>query len=132
VHALRSKSEEPFQKKKTHAAPKLNSKYLKRSDTSKLSSSPPKTEPNPRTMKLSIKTLQGNTFPIECAESDTVLAVKEKVKAAQGFEPETQKLIYAGKILKDDQTVSAAGVKENDFLVCMISKVSEEREQAHK
>ena len=76
-------------------------------------------------MKLSVKTLTGTTFPIEAEADETVAQLKVKVHAAQGFEPDTQKLIYAGKILKDDQALSTCGVKENDFLVCMVSKVSD-------
>ena len=33
-----------------------------------------------------------------------------------------QKLIHAGKVLKDDQTVSSLGIKESDFIVCMVTK----------
>jgi UV excision repair protein RAD23 len=33
------------------------------------------------------------------------------------------KLIHSGKILKDDDTISACGIKENDFLVVMVTKV---------
>jgi len=33
-----------------------------------------------------------------------------------------QKLIHAGKILKDDSIVSELGIKESDFLVCMATK----------
>ena len=76
-------------------------------------------------MKLSVKTLTGTTFPIEAEADETVAQLKVKVHAAQGFEPDTQKLIYAGKILKDDQALSTCGVKENDFLACMVSKVSD-------
>jgi UV excision repair protein RAD23 len=32
------------------------------------------------------------------------------------------KLIHAGKVLKDDDVLSAVGVKENDFLVAMLTK----------
>ena len=37
---------------------------------------------------------------------------------------EFQKLIHSGKVLKDEQTLAEVGVKENDFLVIMLSKVS--------
>jgi UV excision repair protein RAD23 len=34
----------------------------------------------------------------------------------------TLKLIHSGKILKDDDVISACGIKENDFLVVMVTK----------
>jgi UV excision repair protein RAD23 len=38
------------------------------------------------------------------------------------FTIEKQKLIHAGKVLKDEQTLAETGVKEGNFLVVMISK----------
>ena len=52
------------------------------------------------------------------------LTAKQKISTARGagFEPALQKLIFGGKVLKDEQTMSEAGVKEGGFLVCMVSK----------
>lgn len=33
-----------------------------------------------------------------------------------------QKLIHAGKVLKDEQLISELGISEADFIVCMITK----------
>ena len=33
-----------------------------------------------------------------------------------------QKLIHAGKVLKDEQLISELGIAESDFIVCMITK----------
>lgn len=33
-----------------------------------------------------------------------------------------QKLIHAGKVLKDEQVISEIGIAEADFIVCMITK----------
>jgi hypothetical protein len=52
-----------------------------------------------------------------------VAELKKIIETAQGFGADTQKLIFAGKILKDDVTLAESAVKENDFLVCMVSKV---------
>jgi len=52
--------------------------------------------------------------------------VKEVIFAANAeFTTETQKLIHAGKVLKDDQILSDCGVKEKDFLVVMVTKVGD-------
>ena len=52
-----------------------------------------------------------------------VSIVKEKVAAVRADMPATrQKLIHAGKVLKDDTTLASSGVAENDFIVCMLTK----------
>jgi len=71
-------------------------------------------------MKISIKTLQGKSFPLEAEPTHTIAQVKEIIEKDHGLN--ASKLIHAGKILKDDQTLQTAGIKENGFLVCMISK----------
>ena len=49
--------------------------------------------------------------------------VKGKVTAERpDFTVERQKLIHSGKVLKDAATVAESGFKENDFLVCMVTK----------
>ncbi|CAH0480812.1 unnamed protein product [Peronospora belbahrii] len=73
-------------------------------------------------MKLTIKTLQGVAFSLDTELTDTVLAVKEKIEKLQQFPISQQKLIHAGKVLKDDSTLAEYNVKENDFLVVMVTK----------
>jgi UV excision repair protein RAD23 len=52
-----------------------------------------------------------------------VAVLKEKIQASKpDFAAERQKLIHAGKVLKDNQTISEIGVTETDFIVCMITK----------
>lgn len=51
------------------------------------------------------------------------LQAKQKIAALKpAFEPGQQKLIHSGKVLKDDEPISVAGVKEGSFLVCMVTK----------
>lgn len=74
-------------------------------------------------MKLSVKTLQGKVFDIDINEMATVMEVKSAIHEKNGdFIVEKQKLIHAGKVLKDEQIISETGVKEGNFLVVMISK----------
>jgi UV excision repair protein RAD23 len=54
-----------------------------------------------------------------------VLALKMKIESTKpelSLAVDRQKLIHAGKVLKDDQTVSSLGISETDFIVCMVSK----------
>ncbi len=58
-----------------------------------------------------------------CAKNK-ILNVKEKIKAAKGHAVEHQKIIFSGKVLADERTVEQCNIKEKDFLVSMVSKVS--------
>ncbi|EGZ30215.1 hypothetical protein PHYSODRAFT_553293 [Phytophthora sojae] len=73
-------------------------------------------------MKLTVKTLQGVAFPLDAELTDAVSAVKQKIEGLQNFPVAQQKLIHAGKVLKDDSTLAEYNVKENDFLVVMVTK----------
>ena len=49
--------------------------------------------------------------------------LKDRIQEARPeLAAERQKLIHAGKVLKDTQTVAEIGVTEADFIVCMVSK----------
>lgn len=74
-------------------------------------------------MKISVKLLKGELFSIEADSADTVTILKNKIQEARSeLAADRQKLIHAGKVLKDTQTVAEIGVTEADFIVCMVSK----------
>ncbi|OBZ70858.1 UV excision repair protein rhp23 [Grifola frondosa] len=73
-------------------------------------------------MKITVKTLQQKVFSIDAEGSDTVGDLKLKIQESQGHTPESQKLIYSGKVLPDGKTVESCEIKEKDFLVLMVSK----------
>eukprot|EP01006_Ploeotia_vitrea_P042256 TRINITY_DN66614_c8_g5_i2.p2 TRINITY_DN66614_c8_g5~~TRINITY_DN66614_c8_g5_i2.p2 ORF type:complete len:237 (+),score=90.92 TRINITY_DN66614_c8_g5_i2:51-713(+) len=74
-------------------------------------------------MKITIKTLKNEVHPLEVDAADTVLSMKEKIHEQYKLgEPGSQKLIHAGKILKNAQTVGEVGIAENDFIVIMVTK----------
>ena len=51
-------------------------------------------------------------------------ALKQQINTAKGagFPAEGLKLVFAGKVLKDEATLAEQGVAEASFLVCMVSK----------
>lgn len=74
-------------------------------------------------MKLLVKTLKGEKFEIHAEESQTVADVKGIIEATKSeLSAGTLKLIHSGKVLKDEDSIASAGIKENDFLVVMVTK----------
>ncbi|TCD70331.1 hypothetical protein EIP91_003960 [Steccherinum ochraceum] len=73
-------------------------------------------------MKITVKTLQQKTFQLDAEGSDTVADLKAKIAEGHGHSVESQKIIYAGKVLPDSKTVESCNIKEKDFLVLMVSK----------
>jgi hypothetical protein len=58
--------------------------------------------------------------------------LKLQIEAERSLPAATMKLIHAGKVLVDTQTVEEAGVKEGGFLVCMASKKTPVRARARQ
>ncbi|KAI8354488.1 hypothetical protein B0O80DRAFT_451177 [Mortierella sp. GBAus27b] len=73
-------------------------------------------------MIITIKTLKQEVFKVDVDENDKVLAIKAEIEKTQGHPISNQKLIFSGKILVDENTISEYNIKEKDFLVIMVSK----------
>mmetsp|Transcript_4858 Transcript_4858/g.10874 ORF Transcript_4858/g.10874 Transcript_4858/m.10874 type:complete len:456 (-) Transcript_4858:8-1375(-) len=74
-------------------------------------------------MKLTVKTLKGSAFVVECEPSQTVLEVKGIIESTNADLPaSSMKLIHSGKVLMDDPTIESYGIKQNGFLVVMVTK----------
>ncbi|ATY60398.1 UV excision repair Rad23 [Cordyceps militaris] len=69
--------------------------------------------------------LKQQKFTLEVEPADLISAVKEKISAEKGWDPKHQKLIYSGKILKDEETVASYNIEEKGFVVCMVNKPKE-------
>ncbi|KAH7023538.1 XPC-binding domain-containing protein [Ilyonectria destructans] len=74
-------------------------------------------------MKVTFKDLKQQKFTLDVEPSELISAVKEKISAEKGWDPKLQKLIYSGKILKDEETVGSYNIEEKGFVVCMVNKV---------
>ncbi|KAL3964491.1 hypothetical protein ACCO45_001495 [Purpureocillium lilacinum] len=73
-------------------------------------------------MKVTFRDLKQQKFTLEVEPSDLISAVKEKISGEKGWDPKHQKLIYSGKILKDEETVQSYNIEEKGFVVCMVNK----------
>ncbi|KAI2489166.1 XPC-binding domain [Fragilaria crotonensis] len=74
-------------------------------------------------MKIIVKTLKGEKFSIDVEASATVETIKQIIETTKADMPaSSMKLIHSGKVLKDSDSVETCGIKENDFLVVMVTK----------
>ncbi|CAN0435044.1 unnamed protein product, partial [Scytosiphon promiscuus] len=75
-------------------------------------------------VKLTVKTIKGKKFQIDVEQTQTVREVKGVIEEQNAEFPAAQlKLIHSGQILKDDSTLAEYKIKEEEFLVCMVTKV---------
>ncbi|KAG8156654.1 hypothetical protein KVR01_013445 [Diaporthe batatas] len=81
-------------------------------------------------MKVTFKDLKQQKFVIDCEPSDLISTVKQKISEEKGWEPKLQKLIHAGKILKDEDTVESYKIEEKGFVVCVVNKPKAEPKPA--
>ena len=65
---------------------------------------------------LIIRTLTGHNFSVEYDESDTIAVVKNKIQAKEGIAPDNQRLIFDGKQLSNNATLSSLGIKSGDTI----------------
>lgn len=74
-------------------------------------------------MKIFVRTLKNDKYELDVAPEESVLSVKQRIHSQYDLgDVDSQKLIYSGKILKDEQSVDSSGIKEGGFLVLMIKK----------
>ncbi|CAF0915004.1 unnamed protein product [Rotaria sordida] len=65
---------------------------------------------------IKVKTLTGKEIEVDIDGTDKIERIKERVEEKEGIPPQQQRLIFGGKQMTDDKTVSEYNVNAGSVL----------------
>ncbi|KAK1746850.1 ubiquitin-like domain-containing protein [Skeletonema marinoi] len=68
------------------------------------------------TMQIFIKGLDGRSFTLRVRPTDTVDSIKEALRKREGYPPDLQRLVFAGKDLEDGRTLADYNIRKESTL----------------
>ncbi|KAG5356060.1 UV excision repair protein [Yarrowia sp. B02] len=73
-------------------------------------------------MLVKLRDTKRQQWTVDVEPTDTVETLKTKNAAGKDYGVAEQKMIYSGKILANDTTIESLNLKEDAFIICMVSK----------
>lgn len=67
-------------------------------------------------MLIKVKTLVGKEIEIDIDQTDKIERIKERIEEKEGIPPPQQRLIFSGKQMNDDKTVSEYKIQGGSVL----------------
>ncbi|KAK9767608.1 hypothetical protein K7432_002494 [Basidiobolus ranarum] len=71
-------------------------------------------------LNITVRTIDSDSYPVAIAHSETVSKLKEQLEDVAGVTRERQRLIFQGRVMKDEKTLHECGLKTGNVIHLVI------------